>query len=172
MAKIIKIINSLFGIGYLPGGGTCATIATFILYQIFLLQHKRYLNLLLIILATIFIFLNTKIDKMKDPSYVVTDEFIGTLFGLNILSVLNGPFKLSFIFNFVSVLIFLILFRFFDIKKPFGIKKIEKLPGAFGIILDDIVAALYALISSYFLTIIFYIIYVHIFYIYFCYINH
>jgi phosphatidylglycerophosphatase A len=47
-----------------------------------------------------------------------------------------------------SALLFIVLgfllFRLFDITKPFGIKALEKLPGGFGIVLDDVMAAIYA----------------------------
>ena len=42
------------------------------------------------------------------------------------------------------ILMGFLLFRLFDITKPLGIKKIEALPGGFGIVMDDVVAALYA----------------------------
>jgi phosphatidylglycerophosphatase A len=42
------------------------------------------------------------------------------------------------------VLLGFLFFRLFDITKPFGIKALEKLPGGFGIVLDDVMAAIYA----------------------------
>jgi phosphatidylglycerophosphatase A len=45
-----------------------------------------------------------------------------------------------------------ILFRFFDIVKPFPTAKAERLPGGFGIVLDDVVAGLYVLVISYMLA--------------------
>ena len=42
-----------------------------------------------------------------------------------------------------------IMFRFFDIYKPLGIRKIEELPGAFGVLFDDVVAGVYSWIVVY-----------------------
>jgi phosphatidylglycerophosphatase A len=44
----------------------------------------------------------------------------------------------------VFILLGFLLFRLFDITKPFGVKALEKLPGGFGIVLDDVMAAIYA----------------------------
>jgi len=75
--------------------------------------------------------------KIKDPSCIVIDEIVGFLFLLALIE--HNP--LNFILAFF-------LFRFFDIIKPFPIKLIEiKFKGGLGIMLDDIAAALYALIA-------------------------
>ena len=74
----------------------------------------------------------------KDPSPVVIDEVAGifitlALFPKQILYFLSG----------------FILFRILDILKPFPCRSLEKLPGGFGIMLDDIAAAIYACILLY-----------------------
>ena len=46
--------------------------------------------------------------------------------------------------SLLLILLGFLLFRLFDITKPFGIKALEKLPGGFGIVLDDVMAAIYA----------------------------
>jgi phosphatidylglycerophosphatase A len=46
--------------------------------------------------------------------------------------------------SLVFILLGFLLFRLFDITKPFGVKALEKLPGGFGIVLDDVMAAIYA----------------------------
>jgi len=46
--------------------------------------------------------------------------------------------------SLLFILLGFLLFRLFDITKPFGIKALEKLPGGFGIVLDDVMAAIYA----------------------------
>jgi phosphatidylglycerophosphatase A len=46
--------------------------------------------------------------------------------------------------SLLFILLGFLLFRLFDITKPFGIKALEKLPGGFGIVLDDVMAAVYA----------------------------
>ena len=74
--------------------------------------------------------------KIKDPSCIVIDEIVGFLFLLLLIKQTLFHFILAFF-----------LFRLFDITKPFPIKKIEmKIKGGLGIMLDDIAAAIYALI--------------------------
>jgi phosphatidylglycerophosphatase A len=70
----------------------------------------------------------------KDPSIVVIDETAGQL-----LTLLGAPL------NWQSMLVGLILFRAFDITKPFPIRRLEKLPEGTGIVVDDLGAGLYAL---------------------------
>ena len=71
----------------------------------------------------------------KDPSKVVVDEMVGVWIPL--LAVRDG--------NVYYVLAALILFRFFDILKPFGIRKMEAIGGGWGIMLDDLLAGIYSL---------------------------
>ena len=71
-------------------------------------------------------------DWGKDSYRVVIDEVAGAWVGL--LGVpLTGP----------RLLLGLLLFRFFDIVKPLGIRQMEKLPGGFGVMLDDVLAGIY-----------------------------
>jgi phosphatidylglycerophosphatase A len=71
----------------------------------------------------------------KDPPQVVIDEIVGQLltFGL----IFRHP-------RFLLLLIGFLFFRLFDIVKPFPIRKVERAPMGFGIVLDDLVAGFYA----------------------------
>jgi phosphatidylglycerophosphatase A len=69
----------------------------------------------------------------RDPAMICLDEVVGMLITLSLVSI-----------NLSIVLLGFLLFRFFDITKPLGIKKIEQLPGAWGILLDDVLAGIYA----------------------------
>lgn len=69
----------------------------------------------------------------KDPSVVVIDEVVGMLVALFAL-----PLRA------VEVLIAFLCFRIFDIAKPFPLRRLEAQPGGWGIMLDDLVAGLYA----------------------------
>jgi len=75
----------------------------------------------------------------KDPSEVILDEFAAMP-----LVFLFNPHVYGGATSFVFVLLGVLFFRLFDITKPFGIKALEKLPGGFGIVLDDVMAAIYA----------------------------
>jgi len=70
----------------------------------------------------------------EDPQFVVIDEVIGQWIAL-----LFCPF------DWLHALIALILFRLFDITKPFPARQLENLPGGWGIVFDDVAAGLYAL---------------------------
>jgi phosphatidylglycerophosphatase A len=74
----------------------------------------------------------------KDPSCIIVDEIAGFM----IANFLNQP-------KFTSVALAFILFRFFDIVKLFPANQAEVLPGGFGIVLDDVVAGLYAFLIVY-----------------------
>lgn len=72
-------------------------------------------------------------DWGKDPSRVVVDEIAGTWIALLLL-----PHQLA------AYALGLVLFRLFDIWKPLGIRRLERYPGGWGIMLDDVAAGLYA----------------------------
>jgi phosphatidylglycerophosphatase A len=72
-------------------------------------------------------------DDEKDPSHIVIDEFAGLWLSLLIIPVTILNAILGFIF-----------FRFFDIAKPFGIRKMERLKKGKGIMADDLLAGLYS----------------------------
>ncbi len=73
--------------------------------------------------------------KQKDPQIIVIDEIVGFL----VANFLAPPRLTAVLWSFV-------LFRFFDIAKVFPTNRLEQLPGGAGIVLDDIMAGLYALI--------------------------
>jgi phosphatidylglycerophosphatase A len=74
--------------------------------------------------------------KTKDPQYVVVDEVSGQLVTYYCL--------LQSTLNWKTWLLGFLLFRFFDILKPFPIRYLEKLPGGWGIMADDWLAGIYA----------------------------
>ena len=69
-----------------------------------------------------------------DPGFVVIDEVIGQWIALLFCPV-----------DWRHALIALVLFRLFDITKPFPVRRLERLPGGWGIVFDDVAAGLYAL---------------------------
>lgn len=136
MEKITGSIATLSFVGYLPASGTmgtlaalpCAYIFTFLTlsYQVTILLILHFLSLLII---------DRTLQKFaqSDPQEIVLDEFIGTL--VTFTGIVYSPFV--FLVGFL-------LFRLFDIFKPLGINYLERLPGAFGILLDDSLAGLFA----------------------------
>lgn len=135
---MIKLIASWLGIGYIKGGGTIAAAVTCVL--IYLLWqvpagHNYWLFLLITIAINVLgIYVGNKVEPYwgKDSYRVVIDEVAGML--VNILFI---PHTLYFLIaGFV-------LFRFFDMLKPLGIRKMEVLPGGTGVMLDDVAAGIY-----------------------------
>ena len=100
--------------------------------------------LLLIFLVTMTgVWAATRAEKLlqrKDPSAVVIDEVAGQMIAL-----LSGPFWLP---TWWSVLSAFILFRAFDIWKPYPIRRLEALESGLGIMADDVLAGIYALIMN------------------------
>ncbi|MES2372068.1 MAG: phosphatidylglycerophosphatase A [Bacteroidota bacterium] len=137
MMQIHKWITSCFGIGYIKGGGTIAAIVTCIGW--WLLQQDGVFNKTMIgvtaLVVIIGIWSSTLVEKDwgKDSSRVVIDEAAGMC-----ISLLFVPITIQWI------VIALVLFRFFDIVKPFYIRKAEALPGGWGVMMDDILAGVYS----------------------------
>ncbi len=92
-------------------------------------------------LIVIFFFLGVRsADELEhewghDPSKIVVDEMVGVW-----IAMLFVPFSLS------NLAVAFILFRIFDIWKPLGIRQMEKLPGGWGVMMDDVLAGIYALV--------------------------
>ena len=88
-----------------------------------------------------------KFNENKDPKEIVVDEFIGQSIPIYLYEVAHGTTKApqeSILFYFY----FFILFRFFDIKKPFPINFFDKkFKNSFGVIIDDVVAGLYVVLT-------------------------
>jgi phosphatidylglycerophosphatase A len=81
-----------------------------------------------------------RLFRKEDPSEVVVDEVAGQMIAL-----LSGPFWLH---TWWSILTAFLLFRAFDIWKPYPIRKLEDLPTGLGIMADDLAAGAYALIVN------------------------
>jgi len=143
MTFISKIIATFFGVGYFPfAPGTLTSLIVVFLYKFFLHQLSWPVHLLIFL----FVFLigtlaSSRISskwKIEDPQKIVIDEAAGQYLALFQLSSSWLPLVLCFL-----------LFRLFDIVKPFPIRRVESFPRGWGIMLDDFVAALYAGICVY-----------------------
>ncbi len=138
MKLFSKVLATFFGVGYFPfAPGTLASALVVLLYKYLLHKLNWPIYLLVFILFFILgIFVSdvySRMVKKEDPRPVVIDEAVGQFLVFFLLS----P-------QWILCLASFLLFRFFDIVKPFPIKKIETFPRGFGIMLDDIMAALYA----------------------------
>ncbi len=138
MKLLSKIISSFFGVGYFPvAPGTLTSFLVILAYKFYLFRLGWSLHLLILfLLFFIGVYASTKVEsesRKKDPRKIVIDEACGQLLVLFRMSDAWLPLLSGFI-----------LFRIFDIAKPYPIKKVEALPSGWGIMLDDTVAAIYA----------------------------
>ncbi len=155
---MIKTFNSLFvtmfGLGkikFIPG--TLGSIATsIILYYLF---HTLNIspNIILIGLLTIFIYSfyaiskHTKNNENKDPNEIIIDEFLGQSIPIYLYEVSHGSTKDGGE-AIIYYVIFFILFRYFDIMKPFPVSFFDKnFKNSFGVIMDDICAGFYVVLT-------------------------
>lgn len=138
------LISTFFYTGYVPyGPGTAGTFISFILYLLFIHNLNPFIYLvfcfLLFILGVYFSSRAEKLFGVKDPSKVVIDEALG--YFLTMTGAFFAPFSI------INAIAGFLLFRFFDILKPYPIKYIDRnLSGGIGIMLDDVVAAIFSAI--------------------------
>jgi len=146
--KLNILLLTMFGLGnskYAPG-----TVASFVTCLIYIYFYIHQVNILILLFVVIFIFIFSVYSieifqssfKKIDAKEIVIDEFIGqSIPALTIYNLVekNNLNHLIF-FTFISF----ILFRFFDILKPYPINKIDKLMKyGLGVVLDDILAGVY-----------------------------
>ena len=155
---MIKTFNYLFvtcfGIGsfkFAPGTIT-SLITTVFLYSLFHIINLPNITILIILLI-VFIYSfyavseYIKYNENKDPKEVVVDEFIGQSIPIYLYEIAHGSSKDSNEAALFYLYIF-ILFRYFDIKKPFPVSFFDKkFKNSFGVIIDDVVAGLYVVLT-------------------------
>ena len=138
--KISEWIATCFKVGYLPlAPGTWGSIFAILVWWV-LLKDLDLLIFGIVIILFFFIGIivsNVIIDQNdnNDPSYIIIDELVGQWLALWILP--DGYFY---------IIIAFILFRFFDIIKPWPIRFMEQLPKGLGVMCDDLTAGLITLI--------------------------
>jgi phosphatidylglycerophosphatase A len=129
-------IATLGPVGYAPCSGTLASLLAFpILYALRLISLPLYLGVTVIgcILGYFSVAYALDFFKHRDPAIIVYDEVVGVMV---LLCIVPSNFRYAFM-GFV-------LFRIFDGSKVLGIGWFEKVKGTWGVILDDVVSALYA----------------------------
>ena len=102
-----------------------------------------FMLIVIFVVTIVGIWAATRVERLsqkKDPSIVVIDEVAGQMIAL-----LSGPFWIQTWWSIVSAFL---LFRLFDIWKPYPIRRFEALESGLGIMADDIVAGAYALIVN------------------------
>ena len=155
---MIKTLNTLFvtmcGLGKIPKiPGTFGSLATVIILYIFFHILNLSSNLIFIGLIIIFIFsflsvaTHIKDNENKDPKEIIIDELIGQSIPIYLYEISHGTEKSpdeAIIFYSICF----ILFRFFDIVKPFPVSYFDKnYKNSFGVIMDDVCAGFYVVLS-------------------------
>ena len=128
------------GVGYLPL--MPGTFGSLVGVGIFLLLNRTPTGLVVSILVVTFagIWAGSRTEELagrKDPGKVVVDEVAGQL-------IATLPLAFFSQWSMLTVMVSFILFRFFDIVKPYPANRFERLKGGFGIMCDDLVAGVYA----------------------------
>jgi len=142
------LVATFFGIGYLkPGPGTWVSLATVLLWfgASHYLHPSPHVLLAILLAAIVFTIalgvpaatIAERASGRHDPGFIVIDEVAGQA-----ITLLFCPP------DWRHALIALILFRLFDITKPFPVRRLERLPAGWGIVFDDVAAGLYALVVS------------------------
>ena len=160
MKKFNVLISTFFGNGYvtkLPG--TFTSLSTLIiLYVIFEVLNFRNLNYILILYSIMFFYsfyavMDSETEfEIKDPKQIVIDEVLGQALPLILIvylssnNLISSPVEIYYLISFI-------LFRFFDIVKPFPVSYFDKNhKNFFGIIMDDIMAGLYSMLIIYLIS--------------------
>ena len=155
---MIKIFNSLFvtmfGLGkikYIPGtiGSFVTIIILYYLFHIINLSPNIFLFFLILIFIYSFYAVSSHIEnnENKDPGEIIIDEFIGQSIPIYLYEISHGTEKTQ---NEVIIFygICFILFRYFDIMKPFPVSFFDKnFKNSFGVIMDDVCAGFYVVLS-------------------------
>ena len=138
MGKTALILSSWFGIGLAPKApgtfGTLGAVPLAIVFSYFGFLYQGIAIIVIIPLALWSSEVSRKLLGREDPQVIVIDEVAGLL-----LAVFLFPLSL------LSIILGFVLFRFFDILKPFPVRLIDqKVKGGLGIVLDDLMAGIYA----------------------------
>jgi phosphatidylglycerophosphatase A len=130
------VIATWFGCGLVPKGpGTAGALGAIPLYALVVRGGQVGVGVAAFFVTIVGIWAASVVARelnQKDPQRVVVDEVAGMLVTLMPLPSLSWR----------GVAVGFVLFRFFDIVKPWPVRLFEKLPSGWGIVLDDIVAGI------------------------------
>lgn len=136
-SRAVLALSTWFGVGFLPvAPGTFASVAGSPLVWLTDRLGGPLGALFLAVFLLLAFWSADRAGKMAgqdDPREIVVDEVAGLLVALFLIP-----------FSWLNLIVGFILFRVFDILKPFPLKRAEKLGGGLGIVLDDLLAGVYA----------------------------
>lgn len=141
--KLKPLIGSFFNAGFLPNApGTWGSFfALFPIYAVVIYTPWYGMILFTLLCSLLTLWVADECERVwgGDPSPLVMDEFAGQ--GMTFIGI---SFAGSFGADILLLITGFIIFRFFDIKKPLGVDALQKLPGGWGILVDDLLAGAYA----------------------------
>lgn len=141
--SVLYLLGSLFYIGYFPWfPGTLASLVTAVLIKtLYPFKPSPFLEIpVLFIILFAGVWISRRIEEesgLEDPGFIVIDEVAGMM-----MTVLLLPKTLSVVFGGM------VLFRIFDIWKPWVINRVQRVPKGWGVMLDDLIAGLVAWILN------------------------
>ncbi len=151
-----NLLTSCFGLGRLPiAPGTWGSIPPTIIFAM-MAYFSASPALISIVMAALAVAASVICAKFApaviaatgndDPGEIITDEFAGQA-----ITFLTAPLLITSAISTSQIctaaIIGFLLFRLFDIIKPWPIRKLEKLPGGWGVLADDLLAGVYAAIA-------------------------
>jgi phosphatidylglycerophosphatase A len=144
----------MLGLGrikFIPGtlGSLATTTILYYLFHILNISPNTILIYLIIIFVYSFYAVSIPIDnnKDKDPGEIIIDEFIGQSIPIYLYEISHGTTKDAGE-AIVYYSLFFILFRYFDIMKPFPVSFFDKnFKNSFGVIMDDVCAGFYVVLT-------------------------
>ena len=148
--KFNLLFLTLFNIGKIKNApGTAASFITCLLFLLLINIFNISIIFLftLVIFAYSFVAINNSFDEFSsnDPQEIVIDEFVGQMLPLLAIPIYETLYLLPKMYYCIPAFL---LFRLFDIWKPYPVSYVDKnVNGAIGIMLDDIFAGIYTIIS-------------------------
>jgi len=144
---------TMFGLGrikIIPGtlGSLVTTLFLFFLFHVYNVSSNLILFLFIIIFFYSFFAISKYIkeNSNKDPGEIIIDEFLGQTIPIYLYEISHG-YKKEFNDALLYYFIIFILFRFFDIVKPFPVSFFDqKFKNPFGVIMDDVCAGFYVVL--------------------------
>jgi len=152
--QINTLLVTMFGLGKIKKiPGTFGSLATILILYIFFHIFRIPSNVIILFLLIIFFYsfyavsTHIKNSSNKDPGEIIIDEFIGQSIPIYLYEISHGTNKDS-TDAIVFYAICFILFRYFDIMKPFPVSFFDKnFKNSFGVIMDDVMAGIYVVLT-------------------------
>lgn len=136
--SISKLIATCFGIGYLQkGAGTLAALFCCVLWWLLHIDQtspvQQAIHIAFLFFVGVWVSAGVEQDWGHDSNRIVVDEWLGMSVALFLVP-----------HGWISFSVAFVLFRAFDIAKPLFIRRMEKAPRGWGVMLDDLLAGVYS----------------------------